>query len=86
MYCSVYYITQNLLIIFPFFWGVGALWDMIVSSEAGRVELKSTICALFVRIDFDSVWFCLAVIYSGVLTKKELEEEKKLLQNYEMPI
>ena len=86
MYCSVYYIAQNLLIIFPFFWGVGALWDVIVSSEAGRAELKATICAIFERIDFDSVWFCLAVIYSGVLTKKELEEEKKLLQNYEMPI
>jgi DNA-binding PadR family transcriptional regulator len=56
-------------------------------TKAGRVELKSTICALFERIDFDSVWFCLAVIYSGVLTKKELEEEKKkraaLLDEYE---
>ena len=40
MYCSVYYITQNLLIIFPFFWGVGALWDVIVSSDAGS-ELKN---------------------------------------------
>ena len=40
MYCSVYYITQNLLIIFPFFWGVGALWDVIVSSEAGE-EIKN---------------------------------------------
>jgi membrane protease YdiL (CAAX protease family) len=35
MYCSVFYITKNLLIIFPFFWGVGALWDVLVSSEAG---------------------------------------------------
>lgn len=56
-------------------------------TEAGRVELKSTICALFERIDFDSVWFCLAVIYSGVLTKKELEAEKEkrsaLLDEYE---
>lgn len=36
MYCSVFYITRNLLIIFPFFWAVGALWDVIVSSEAGK--------------------------------------------------
>ena len=43
----------------------------------GREELRSTICALFERVDFDSVWFCLAVMYSEVLTKKELEEEKK---------
>ena len=35
MYCGVFYITKNMLIIFPFFWGVGALWDVLVSSEAG---------------------------------------------------
>lgn len=50
MYCSVYYITQNLLIIFPFFWGVGALWDVIVSSEAGEEikNLESFIIALVI--------------------------------------
>lgn len=56
-------------------------------TEAGRAELKATICALFERVDFDSVWFCLAVMYSGVLSKKELEEEKikraALLEEYE---
>ena len=50
-------------------------------------ELKSTICALFERVDFDSVWFCLAVMYSGVLSKKELAREikirTKLLDEYE---
>lgn len=40
MYCAVFYITQNLLIIFPFFWAVGALWDVLVSSEAGN-EIKN---------------------------------------------
>ena len=40
MYCTVYYITQNLLIVFPFFWAVGALWDVIVSSDAGE-EIKN---------------------------------------------
>ena len=40
MYCSVFYITQNMLIIFPFFWCVGALWDVLVSSEAGE-EIKN---------------------------------------------
>ena len=40
MYCSVFYITQNMFIIFPFFWGVGALWDVLVSSEAGE-EIKN---------------------------------------------
>ena len=56
-------------------------------TEAGRAELKTTICELFERVDYDSVWFCLAVMYSEVLTKKELEEEKKkrasLLEEYE---
>ena len=56
-------------------------------TEAGRAELKATICALFERVDFDSVWFCLAVMYSEILTKKELEEEKEkraaLLDEYE---
>ena len=40
MYCSVFYITKNMLTIFPFFWGVGALWDVLVSSEAGE-EIKN---------------------------------------------
>ena len=56
-------------------------------TEAGRAELKASICALFEKVDFDSVWFCLAVMYSGVLSKKELEEEKikraALLEEYE---
>ena len=56
-------------------------------TENGRMELKSTICALFELVDFDSVWFCLAVMYSGVLTNKELDEEKKkrtiILDEYE---
>ena len=56
-------------------------------TEAGRAELKASICALFERVDFDSVWFCLAVMYSGILTKKELKEEKEkretLLDVYE---
>ena len=56
-------------------------------TEAGRAELKTTICELFERLDYDSVWFCLAVMYSEILSKKELEEEKKkraaLLDEYE---
>ena len=56
-------------------------------TEAGRSELKSTICELFERLDYDSVWFCLAVMYSGILSKEELEKEKQkraaLLDEYE---
>lgn len=56
-------------------------------TEKGRKELKKTICELYERVDYDSVWFCLAVMYSDVLTKKEFETEKKkrqaLLDEYE---
>lgn len=57
MYCSIYYITQNLLIIFPFFWGVGALWDVIVSSEAGDEikNLESFIIALVI-LALSAIW------------------------------
>ena len=61
MYCSVYYITQKLLIIFPFFWGVGALWDVIVSSEAGDEikNLESFIIALVI-LALSAAWIFLA--------------------------
>ena len=61
MYCSVYYITQNLLIIFPFFWGVGALWDVIVSSEAGEEikNLESFIIAIVI-LALSASWIFLA--------------------------
>ena len=42
MYCGVFFITRNMLVIFPFFWGVGALWDVLVSSEAGD-EIKNPV-------------------------------------------
>jgi len=41
MYCSVFYITRNIFIIFPFFWGVGAAWDVLINSAAGQ-SLQNT--------------------------------------------
>lgn len=35
MYVTVFYFTHNIFSIFPFFWGVGAVWDVLVNSEAG---------------------------------------------------
>lgn len=56
-------------------------------TEKGNGELKKTICGLYERVDFDSVWFCLAVLFSDVLNKKELAREKKkrqaILDEYE---
>ncbi|MBP3367637.1 MAG: hypothetical protein J6K96_11740 [Treponema sp.] len=40
MYVSVFYFTHNIFSIFPFFWGVGAVWDVLVHSEAGS-QLKN---------------------------------------------
>ena len=42
MYLSVFYITKNILIIFPFFWGVGAIWDVLQNSTAGE-QISNTI-------------------------------------------
>ena len=57
MYSAVYYITQNLLIVFPFFWSVGALWDVIVSSEAGEEikNLESFAIALAILV-LSAIW------------------------------
>ena len=56
-------------------------------TDKGKIELKKTICELYERVDYESVWFCLAVLYSDILTKKEFETEKKkrmeLLEEYE---
>ncbi len=56
-------------------------------TESGRSELKASVCTLFERVDFDSVWFCLAVMFSGALSRAELKKEKKkrfaLLEEYE---
>lgn len=35
MYVTVFYFTQNIFSIFPVFWGVGAIWDVLVNSAAG---------------------------------------------------
>ena len=57
-------------------------------TDKGRIELKNTICELYERVDYDSVWFCLAVLYSDVLSSKEFETEKnkrkELLDEYEV--
>lgn len=52
MYVSVFYITHNLLIIFPLFWGVGAAFDVLVNSDAGRqIENKeSFVIAIFLLL------------------------------------
>ena len=56
MYSAVFYITRNMLVIFPFFWGVGALWDVIISSEAGS-EIKNVESFVFAMI----IWLLIVI-------------------------
>lgn len=66
MYCSVFYITRNMLIIFPFFWGVGALWDVIISSDAGE-GIKNAESLVFAAIIWILmiIWFVIRRIRSS---------------------
>lgn len=36
MYVTVFYFTQNIFSLFPFFWGIGAVWDVLINSDAGN--------------------------------------------------
>lgn len=36
LYCSVFYITRNIFILFPLFWGMGAIWDVLINSVEGQ--------------------------------------------------
>ena len=71
MYCSVFYITRNMLVIFPFFWGVGALWDVIISSEAGE-GIKNVESFVFALI----IWLLIAgwFLYRKVRRKTNVVE------------
>lgn len=60
MYCSVFYITKNMLIVFPFFWGVGALWDVIISSDAGE-GIKNIEAFIFAGVIWILIIFWFAI-------------------------
>jgi len=46
--------TNNLLIIFPFFWGIGAVWDVLINFGTTELEGTSTLlrasCTLMLMI------------------------------------
>lgn len=52
MYVTVFYTTKNIFCIFPFFWGVGAIWDVLINSDAGKEieNLQSFYIAVFMLI------------------------------------
>jgi hypothetical protein len=50
LYAATLRVTENILIIFPFFWGVGATWDVLVNFGATSLQsgwsLAATLAAL----------------------------------------
>lgn len=42
LYATTFFLTGNLLVIFPFFWGVGAVWDVLAQSQAGEQITNAT--------------------------------------------
>lgn len=70
LYASVFRITKNALIIYPFFWGVGACWDVLVSFGAMKALEGAWIKGLITLI--------LMIIFIGYL-KWRLRKAGKLL-------
>ncbi|MFX0548554.1 type II CAAX prenyl endopeptidase Rce1 family protein [Hathewaya histolytica] len=71
MYASVIYITRNIFIIFPVFWGVGATWDVLINSTVGS-GLTNTF-SLVVSL---GVLICM-ILYSIWIKNKKMDLERK---------
>ncbi len=76
LYASVFRITKNVLIIYPFFWGIGACWDVLfisqnVSERMANVYIYDImrIALFFVLIIFFSVYIILKQKHSLKLKK-----------------
>jgi len=59
-------------------------------TEKGLEELKSAIRTIFLRVDYDTIWFSLAMMYYTILTKNEIAKlitkRRALLQEYSKAI
>lgn len=66
MYASVFRITKNALAIYPFFWGIGATWDVLVSFGAMEQLADAWIKAYIV--------FGLMIIFMIYLIRKVKKE------------
>lgn len=74
MYVTVFYFTHNIFSIFPFFWGVGAIWDVLVNSEAGsQIENETSfIIAMLLLISMIGI-----SIFIHCKTRKMKRKHKK---------
>lgn len=73
MYTSIIYITKNIFVIFPMFWGVGATWDVLINSSAGN-NLTNTF-SLIVALGI----LTFMVLY-GIWIKDKLNKEKSICE------
>ena len=63
MYVTVFYFTQNIFSIFPLFWGVGAVWDVLVNSEAGNQIKNETSFILAILMFMAMLGFSISIHY-----------------------
>lgn len=80
MYCGVFYITRNIFIIFPFFWGVGAVWDVLINSPAGQSLQNPTTFIVAVVLQTAMAAFAAGLIFlqprpQSAMIKKKREKE-----------
>ncbi|MDE7340523.1 MAG: hypothetical protein K2N80_08180 [Lachnospiraceae bacterium] len=69
MYVTVFYFTYNIFAIFPFFWGVGAVWDVLVNSEAGE-QLKNRDSFVI------ALWMLFAMMGIGLFIHRKTKMER----------
>ena len=67
MYASIFRITNNLLIIFPFFWGIGAVWDVLVNFGTTELEGAKTLYKAFFTLSL----MLIVIFYTGRQLKKQ---------------
>ena len=68
MYVSVFYITRNIFIIFPVFWGIGASWDVLINSPTGVSLLNSYSIIRAILV------FLVMLIFSVLIKKLKVNE------------
>lgn len=69
MYVTVFYFTQNIFSIFPFFWGIGAVWDVLVNSEAGN-QIKNVTSFMIAILIFSAMIGISMWIYRRIKKEK----------------
>lgn len=69
MYVTVFYFTRSIFSIFPFFWGVGAVWDVLVNSAAGD-QIKNVTSFVI------AILMLIAMIGMSVLIRCKIKNRK----------